>query len=1456
MKDENFEKLKEELRDEEDLNSLIRAISLAEKHHFTILICETPLQGNAALEVLEEEVAAMRGESVRFLRYAPKKEGKRIDEPITFKQLISQVLEPLYYWKETDEKGLVFVIDASKAGKEDEESWIIFFQRMNEVRNALVERLASPLLLVLPDFLEIEFARRAPDFWSITSACVKAKARIHSPMPEFLDLAATETVEIKAAEKPDIEPLKAKIKWFKDNDFTASRALVILLCRLGDYEMKWGTSVEAKNAYSESVQIMRMLVSHNTERTEWRSDLADSLNKTGDAYMADGDLSQALLLYKEGLEIMRSLLESDPERIEWKHNLSASLEKVGGVYKLQDVFDKALLNYNESLNIKRQLIEISPDRLEFKRGLSVILNKTGDVHIAKGDLSHALLSYKESLEIMRGLLEFSSEHIGWKHDLWISLIKTGDAYMAKSNLNHALSTYKESLVIIRSLLEIDPKRAEWKDNLSINLKKTGEAQKVRGDLDRAVSEITQQRLNAARAGQIVIDIVKSFAIDKGLRQLSASMMGEITKPPEYNIIFVPVAFPDKGGMFDFLDPNSDQEDVRQLRFYGLEQDWQFIPFFVDADANPVGEPVNPEEIDQLDPIELNLPAKTKVVLIAVGPAEELNKVQNSVESGAKEPADNRESRICWVIYGPEIKDLFEEFKKNIIQKADTILDLEEKAKFFKNHKISISKILESLEKDEWIHLGTVLKVLAQESLQAPVPVFGLQPSEKLCTGLKVNEDAIIESMAKFNLWRAKKLQQTAMQKKYAGKYINRHRLLESAIRLAWEQFDPNESWHHAVITEKEACDFIAQCYLFRSRLALAKGSTIPEKKLEALAKAWHWAAEKGYDEMNDLKMEIVLERDRWDKNLSEEWIKDQLNSFPEKEDDSLDFSKPLHWAVNDRARALELISDDRNDRKITDDYNISLIIKNFTDEEKALVSLYQTRATLRMQSDDISERLIKAVAALELSERGTRSKDDSTRYHVPLSHYLWCDIVDLIDKAAEQEELKGKWEDSAVDIWRRCMEEESRVKVGIQIRWYWSKYRLLYQLAFKAALNQNDSELAAEITDSQKSRPTIKALAIEKSLSKKGAEGYKKHVEADALFAAGNFVAGFEALKKIPVPEKEEPRDIMNVPDGWAAVHFNIINENDAHALIVEDKECRHVSIKISCLWDAFNGWVASGRSFGLKKVCKQSGTMLLPVLNKIKSEKILFIPHGFLHLVPLHATELAKERYLFQEKSCLFLPSWSLAPSQDEASVTNGDILLTNWKPDAVKDIVERNDWSNSKRKKNTPDDFFAALKNLHNPPGLLVLYCHGQSDFVNPYNSRFVMEGDNLTHQRLAQDLSVSDLKKSKVILTACESDLVSGRFGLIDEHLSLANAFLSKGASEVLGALFECSPAISLDLIIEAKNNSKKPLYEILQNKQKEWAEKKMPIDEDEIAVFRVMGFPQAGLKEALKTQEDLL
>ncbi len=183
---DRFEKLKKKLRQEERIDFLIDSIALAEKLNFTIMSCESAFQAKAALEVLEQGVADVRGEPVRFVRFAFTGKDK---EPATFKMLVAQILEPLYYWEDKDDENKVLVIDASNAGEEDREGWIILFQRMNEVRNTLMEGTPGPLLLVLPYSLEVEFAHRAPDFWSVRSAFVRAEASIieKSSLQKYLD---------------------------------------------------------------------------------------------------------------------------------------------------------------------------------------------------------------------------------------------------------------------------------------------------------------------------------------------------------------------------------------------------------------------------------------------------------------------------------------------------------------------------------------------------------------------------------------------------------------------------------------------------------------------------------------------------------------------------------------------------------------------------------------------------------------------------------------------------------------------------------------------------------------------------------------------------------------------------------------------------------------------------------------------------------------------------------------------------------------------------------------------------------------------------------------------------------------------------------------------------------------------------------------------------------------------
>ncbi len=164
-----------------------------------------------------------------------------------------------------------------------------------------------------------------------------------------------------------------------------------------------------------------------------------------------------------------------------------------------------------------------------------------------------------------------------------------------------------------------------------------------------VREIISAQNGTNKVGKIIASL-----IEVGYCPSPHIMHPWATKPPEYNITFVPAIFGEEG-MFDFLNPNSNQEDVRQLRFYSFNKEldlgysreaWKFIPFFLNAKGEIIEYAGNPEEIDELDPIEINLPAETKVVLIAVGPPEKLIEIKNDFKKNG-----STSSKICWAVYG-------------------------------------------------------------------------------------------------------------------------------------------------------------------------------------------------------------------------------------------------------------------------------------------------------------------------------------------------------------------------------------------------------------------------------------------------------------------------------------------------------------------------------------------------------------------------------------------------------------------------------------------------------------------------------------------------------------------------------------------------------------------------------------------------------------------------------------
>ena len=949
-----------------------------------------------------------------------------------------------------------------------------------------------------------------------------------------------------------------------------------------------------------------------------------------------------------------------------------------------------------------------------------------------------------------------------------------------------------------------------------------------------------------------------------LASLAPMFMGDEIQPPKFNIAFAPQTFPEEGGFIELF--NTDVKDqLLTMRQYARQKNYRYTAFFVDINGQIINNELPIQKL-KLKPIQLQLPKNIAMIFIALGYTDDLEYTQK-VFGKEKILREN----ILWAVFGNETSrpDYLETFR-SIIFDADKEANMEKRYAFLEDTdtRKKIKQAFDALiQAKDWVNIGMMLKVFAEETKNLPISSFGQYQSHEVCDELDKNKNEIEESYIKFTFLRAQKLKEYAEKGDHTTQYTDRHRFIESAIRLIWNECDSDNNWiHNETIPSNQAYQFIAHCYLYRSFLALKKGVTVPEKKLEALSKALEWV-EKSNKQMVDLTMMIILEQSTWDDGFSINQLEISLKAYISQYDnDDLDLSKKLNLAVVDKLLSLLMNKDvlpieDQELLKRLAEYDKQILyIKDDSKIEKGTIqlplSLYQARSAYRQNSSEISSYLEKAVSDLD---------------NYLQTNILWDKTISIIKKVSEKAVFQGKWETAAINAWKICAEAENRINLSIQLRWYWSQKISLYNLAFQAALNriQENNLRPVCISDTEKSRPTIKIQNAEKFLKDEDFEFYKLYLETDMSFFTDAYITKYQKLRKNTstiyhfYKDCSEHHFVDNIPEGWSAVHFYILNTSDAYALIISSKTRQAIPVKLSIteLWKVFKRWHLNYRSLStstdIDDLCLESGKMLKPVLDKIDTDKIIFIPHGFLHLVPLHASIFygqdtsdtgKKMPYLFLQKTCVYLPSWSIFSSTKKNTFhSKNDYFFSHWKPhEQLEDLLNLT-WTNIKQINNTPKEVtpkevIEKLEKDQIPPHLLTFFCHGKGDFLNPYNSKLLFDKGGLTHQTVKS--GKFSLNGTKVVLTACETDFVAGYFGLVDEHLSLANAFLTKNAAEVLGSLFKYPPIYAIELIKHIKENPNNHLYESLHEIQKQWVEKQRPLHD--IAAFRVMGLPKTGGK----------
>lgn len=819
------------------------------------------------------------------------------------------------------------------------------------------------------------------------------------------------------------------------------------------------------------------------------------------------------------------------------------------------------------------------------------------------------------------------------------------------------------------------------------------------------------------------------------------------------------------------------------------------------------------------------------------------------------------------------KDLYPAAKSKIFA-ADKEVDEKERNKQFFEMSQSLKKNMKALKQaEDWSKFGVIQKILIAETINNPVSFLVFTPSDEHCKNLEKYTAEINKSWVVLSFERAEELKKAASISQQ--NYLDRHRFIERAIRLILNLLDDKNQWKHEGTpqTGDTAYKFIAECYLLRSRLILPKGSATPERKIEALNNALGWA--KMLSKKDDLlNAEIILEKVRWDKNFTEVKAYSFFDTLFKKNKVSIG-SNITYWEINDVYQTLNLKFNKSRTKKLEKYDKKVLKEKN----RKFSSSLYKARAAIRVGEENIGGYLDQAVSRLQRNERP-----------IPLVSPLWDDTVETVGRAAGNPDRKGQWENSAIRAWEICMKAEDKLKQSFHVRWYWARQKDLYNLAFQAALNKAETESefyvkAAEIADSQKSRPTMKLLDIEQSLKDgKEKENFQKLIDADFKDFLDTFITGIDEpdinKKSEETKLQDNRRMITHVPEGWAAVHFYVIDKYNAHAVILKKDFKIAVSLEINMLWQVFSKWENARRGFEigedvepyLKDLLKETEKTLQPILEQTKDKNLLLIPHGFLHLVPFHAAILQKQSEtikntventgffsrisnIFKDKknnfskliSCMYLPSWSLAPEKGTNILSTGNCLFhSNLNDiDDYQELIEPENnnsfWSNKILEHVKPEEAITELKESSSNIQLYALFCHARGHMNNPYNGRFLLNKENLTFGQIRS--KPLEFKGSRVILTACETDLVISNIGLTDEHLSLASAFLEKEAVEVIGTLFKCNPTMAKEFLKNTLNILKTkpdtPLCQILADWQLELFKDNNSLHK--IIPFRAIGFP---------------
>ena len=703
--------------------------------------------------------------------------------------------------------------------------------------------------------------------------------------------------------------------------------------------------------------------------------------------------------------------------------------------------------------------------------------------------------------------------------------------------------------------------------------------------------------------------------------------------------------------------------------------------------------------------------------------------------------------------------------------------------------------------------------------------FKTSNEEPFFTGLefKIEEDKKELNEFANTLWELGKY----LIEKYENKgrndwsHVDQRRVLEKAIRL-FEKVDviqskknKNDDVDKSKKNEIDVSLYMAKAYLYRSKIIRTKEFTVPPKKIEALKKALELCNKSQNIEADHIAGLVALELDRCDlpdEKLEECGIKnheiiDLLKKATEGDSVSGYSIDKIIEFYQMRVR-LEEITKGNYQAEILKNVLFSI---NDKDVSKVEDGLELEKYKVAIANDNDQQELYFNKLYTRLKHKGT-----------PFSHPLWNDTIKFIRYLYKSQ--KTNWKRLAYLIWD--LAEEKSLKIStLHIRWYWSRQRDLYDLAFLAAIEDENLNLANEIADSMKNRPALTWKAIEDINN----ESLNKVLEQYAKALGRHYIKGLSKTKSV-IPKDIQFESNVTKTDS-IIVQFYLVqleefkDDKKGFALIYNNGWTYNDEYRFNynLIWNKYQEWQSlyfsikplfrDGSSACLKELCEISGNELKflfefkeNILSKIfQKRNMIFIPHDFLHRLPIHSA-IYNKSILCSKYRCTYWPTLAMKPRESMKKNNKTQRLQYFSKKEDENDLtmLDSLDEKFDINIKNALLENFIKLK--EDPPGMLIILCHGKADTINPFFSKLLLKEDLTLIELASQD---SFFSGNYVYIGACETDLMSPLDSPIDEHISIASILLQKGASEVLGTIWETKSDVNIYLIEKILDEFKKKL-----------------------------------------------